>query len=342
MSSGALFRRWPLSRDDTLVQVNQPRRHHLVPVFYLKGFTRRNSGSDTLHLFDYSTGKRYRTSPNRACRETDFFRVDDGDEDPQLMEKILAEHEATIARFIQRIAADCRVIDRRQVGEALSLAAVLAARSRRGRHQIEAAIRPRIVKALRDGTVTEAEWERHRSLERANGAPESDVPPYVEARELALAGGWMPRAPRALVVGVIPDAQDGLLKKLQCRHWELHITDARRNGGFICSDSPLVWGDLYEWIAGHTASLEEADLEITFPVSKDVALVSYPNARDGNLNATDDIVAHVNTRTLHGSMRLVMHAFDEFLLMRKNGEVRSSNDYFAYQDDARRRGILKP
>jgi hypothetical protein len=41
-------------------------------------------------------------------------------------------------------------------------------------------------------------------------------------------------------------------------------------------------------------------------------------------------------------MGLVMHASDEFLLMRKNSEVRSSSDYFAYQDDARRRGILKP
>lgn len=322
--------------------MNQPRRHHLVPVFYLKGFTRRNRGSHTLHVFDYSTGKRYRTSPNRACRETDFFRVDDGEEDPQLMEKILAEHEATVARFIQKVAGDRRVTDRRQVAEALSLAAVLAARSRRGRHQIEAAIRPRIVKALRDGTVTEAEWERHRTLERANGAPESDVPSYAEARELAVAGGWMPRAPRGLVIGIIPYAQDDLLKKLQRRHWELHITDAGNNGGFICSDSPLVWGDLDESIAGHNASLDAPDVEITFPVSKDVALVGYPSARDANVHTTDDIVAHVNTRTLHKSMGLVMHAFDEFLLMGANRDVRSSNDYFAYQEDARRRGIIDP
>lgn len=322
--------------------MNEPRRHHLVSVFYLKGFTRRNRGSDTFHVFDYSTGKRYRTTPNRACRETDFFRVDDGDEDPQWMEKVLAEHEAIIAPFIQKVTVDRRVTDRRQVGEALSLAAVLAARSRRGRQQIEAAVPPRIIRALRGGTVTEAEWERHRTLELANGASESDVPPYEEARERARAGGWMPRAPRALVVGAIPYGQDGLLKVLQRTHWELHVTDAGRNGGFICSDSPLVWGDLDEWIAGHNASLDEANLEITFPVSKDVALVGYPSARDGNVDTTDDIVAHVNTRTLYGSMGLVMHAFDEFLLMRRNGEVRSSNDYFAYQDDARRRGVIKP
>jgi uncharacterized protein DUF4238 len=322
--------------------VNEPRRHHLVPVFYIKGFTRRNRASDLLHVFDNSTGKRYQTSPTKACRETDFFRLDDGVQDRQLMERILAEHERTIAPFTQQVATDRRMTDARQVGEVLSLAAVLAARSRRGRDRLEAMARPRIVKALREGIVTEADWERHRELELANGATESDVPPYAEAREKALAGGWMPRAPRALVVGAIPYAQDGLLKMLQRRHWEAHITDAAKNGGFICADSPLVWGDLDEWIAGHDASLDDPNVEITFPVSKDVALVSYPSARDGNLDATDDIVAHINTRTLHGSMGLVMHAHDEFLLMRKDGGVHSSDDYFAYQDDARRRGILKP
>lgn len=325
-----------------LVPVSEPRRHHLVPVFYLKGFTRRNRGTDKLHVFDYSTGKRYVTSPNKACRETDFFRVNDGDADPQSMEKILAGHEAAIARFIQQVAADRRVTDRRQVGEMLSLAAVLAVRSRRGRHRLETDVPPRIVMALRTGTVTEAEWERHRALELANGASPDDVPPYAEARDLARGGGWMPRAPHALVVGAIPVAQEGLLKSLSWRPWELLVTDASINGGFICSDSPLVWGDLDARIAGHDFSLNEADLEITFPVSKDAALVSYPKARHANLEATEEMVAHVNSRTLFGSMGLVMHGYEDFLLERGKHEVRSSRDYFAYQDDARRRGILKP
>lgn len=325
-----------------MAPVSEPRRHHLVPVFYLKGFTRRNRGTDKLRVFDYSTGKRYVTSPNKACRETDFFRINDGDADPQSMEKTLAGHEAAIARFIQQVAADRRVTDPRQVGEMLSLAAVLAARSRRGRQRLQAAIPPRIVMALRRGTVTEPEWERHRELELANGASPDDVPPYAAARERARAGDWMPRAPHALIVGAIPAAQDGLLKSLNWRPWELVVTDASTNGGFICSDSPLVWGDLDAWIAGHQSSLSEANLEITFPVSKDAALVSYPGARAANLEASDELVAHVNSRTLFGSMGLVMHAYEEFLLMRGNDEVRSSREYFAYQDDARRRGILRP
>lgn len=322
--------------------MNEPRRHHLISKFYLDGFTSAGGGSGGLNVFDYSTGKRYQTSPSKACRETDYFRVDDHEQDRQIMERILAEHERAVAPFVQQIAADGRISDRRQVGEALSLAAVFAVRSRRGRDRLEALVRPRIIKALREGSVTEAEWERHRELELQNGASTSDVPPYAQAREQAVAGGWMPRAPRAFVVGAIPEAAEGMRLTLSKLPWEARTTDAGANGGFITSDSPLVWGDLDEWVEGRSASLNDLGIEITFPVSKEVALVSHPKAGAGNVAARDEEVAHINSRTLHASMGLVMYGHDEFLLRRRDGGVRSSSDYFAYQDDARRRGIIRP
>lgn len=322
--------------------MNEPRRHHLISKFYLDGFTRNGAGSGGLNVFDYSTGKRYRTTPSKACREADYFRIDNEDEDRQLMEKVLSVHESAVAPFVQQVAADGRISDKRQVGEALSLASVFAARSRRGRDRLETMIRPRVIKALREETVTEAEWERHRQLELQNGAAESDVPPYGQAREKAIAGGWMPRAPRAFIVGVIPEAADGIRELLSRLPWEAHTTDADANGGFITSDSPLVWGDLDEWIDGRQASLLDPGIEITFPVSKSVALVSHPDAKAGNAEARDEEVAHINSRTLHASMGIVMYGYDEFLLRRGNGDVQSSNDYFSYQDDARRRGILRP
>lgn len=203
-------------------------------------------------------------------------------------------------------------------------------------------IRPRIIKALRDGSVTEAEWERHRQLELENGADESDVPPYGEAREKAIGGGWMPRAPRAFIVGAIPKAAEGIRQLLSELPWEARTTDADKNGGFITSDSPLVWGDLDEWMNGRQASLTDPGIEITFPVSKDVALISHRGAEPGNATARDEEVAHINSRTLHASMGLVMYGYDEFLLRRRNGDVHSSNDYFSHQEDSRRRGILRP
>jgi hypothetical protein len=39
--------------------------------------------------------------------------------------------------------------------------------------------------------------------------------------------------------------------------------------------------------------------KVTFPVSRKVPLIGYPDAREARCIATDQIVAHVNSRTLH-------------------------------------------
>ncbi|MBW3660664.1 MAG: hypothetical protein KY397_03415 [Gemmatimonadetes bacterium] len=88
--------------------------------------------------------------------------------------------------------------------------------------------------------------------------------------------------------------------------------------------------------------LADHDLEITFPVGRNAALISYPESRDSTVEATEQIIAHVNSRTLHLSTGLVFHAHDDFLLRRKTGDIRQGSEYIAYQQEARRRGILKP
>lgn len=151
-----------------------------------------------------------------------------------------------------------------------------------------------------------------------------------------------PRAPRALVVGLIPEMRERLMKIMNSREWELMVTKSESNGGFVASDGPLVWGDLDERMAGSTAALDDPEVEITFPVSKDAALVAYPGARGSNSLATDEIVAHVNSRTVHMTDGIIMHAHDDFLIHRVNGEMRKGSEYFQYIRESRRRGILRP
>jgi len=115
------------------------------------------------------------------------------------------------------------------------------------------------------------------------------------------------------------------------------------NGGFICSDSPLVWGNLSRLVEGDTTqSLMDDDVEITLPVTRNVALVSYPGARDGNLTATDEIVGHINMRTLQVSTGLIFHCHSDFLLKRESGDMRHGSEYFAYVREARARGVARP
>jgi hypothetical protein len=328
--------------------ISEPRKHHIVPAFYLAGFTKTGSPTGTLHVFDYASGKRYRSTPRKACRETDFYRVDEPGEDPYLIEKVMSWHEDVVAPYVRQVGSG-RASNKRQVGETLALAALLAVRSRRGRHQLEVTLATGLAMRLRRGEVTPEQWEHLRQAELRNGATPDQVPEYQAAKGQLLNGEWFPRAPAVLVVGLIPEAQNGFMKMLLGRHWELHATDSTKNGGFISSDSPLVWGDLEEIVeeivAGRQQSLADHNIEVTFPVSRNAALISYPDAHDANCTATDEIVAHVNMRTLQLSMGLVFHAHEDFLLRRQSGDIRQGSEYFAYVAYVRRarsQGILRP
>jgi hypothetical protein len=156
-----------------------PRQHHIVPVFYLAGFTPTLSPDGSIWVFRYNDAARYRTSPRKACRQRDYYRVaSDGGVDEHYMERTLASHEGVVAPFVRQLAADGRVTDRKQVAEAISLAAVLIGRRRVGRSTLEMTLATNVVKALRSETVTPDEWDRYRAHQLANGAAPDECPEY--------------------------------------------------------------------------------------------------------------------------------------------------------------------
>ena len=196
---------------------------------------------------------------------------------------------------------------------------------------------------LAAGKVTKQQWDQLRGAELRAGVDPSELPEYQRAIELVKQGEWTPRAPQVLQVGLIPTAAQEIRKRLVARTWELMIADPSTNGGFICSNSPVAWGSLDQIQDGNlNASLNDPDAEITFPVNKACALVSYPGARKGNLTATDDVVAHVNIRTLQLSVGLVFHPEPDFLLRRASGQIASGSSYFRYVDQARWNGVERP
>lgn len=315
-------------------------QHHIIPAFYLAGFTPEGTKTGKLQVFDYESGEHYESSPLKACRERDFYRVEEPGYDPNFMEKVLSWHEGVVAPFVQSIAANRRAEDRHQVGEVLAFAALLAVRDRKARERLKNA--GCLAKKLRQGQVSEEQWKQLRASELLNGAAPEDVPPYAEAVEAVRRGDWMPRTPKVIQVGMIPEAQDSMMRLLHQREWELMVTDSTENGGFISSDNPVVWGDLDLMMEGHTGNLSDWDIEVTFPVSKDAALVSFPGARAGNITATDEVVARVNSRTLHTLDRQVFHLGPSFLLQRGGGQVVQSDSFFEYFHEARRLGVKRP
>jgi hypothetical protein len=176
-----------------------------------------------------------------------------------------------------------------------------------------------------------------------NGATPDQVPEYDEAIERLLNTEWYPRPPAVAIFVYFFELMEEERKMLLRHRWETHVTDPATNGGFITSAHPLAWGDLDEIMSGRigTGSIGDPEIEVTFPVSRKVALIGYPGAREARCITTDQIVAHVNARTLHLSGGVIFHAHNDFLLER-GSEIRKGSEFFAYEADRRRRGILEP
>jgi hypothetical protein len=323
------------------MDVAAPRQHHILPVFYLAGFTDTGSADGRLHVFDYFQDKHYTSSPRRVCRQRDFYRIAEPGVDPNIIEKDMADLEQLVAPVLQRTREAGRVRHAKDVGALLSLAALIAARNRRARYQLSSGLSDSLRRHLAAGNIGRAKWDKIRGSQRRYFPDADELPEYDRAVALSQEEGWVPPAPEILKVGLIPEAQESILLRLQDRRWEAMATDWTSNGGFIASDSPLVWGSL-EQLEDQLTSLQDPDLEITFPISRSLALVSYPGARHRNCGATDAIVAHVNMRTLQLSMGLVFHPAKEFLLRRANGQIGPASNYFQCVTDARSRGVERP
>jgi hypothetical protein len=57
-----------------------PRQHHIVPAFYLAGFTPTLDLDGALWVFRCKTTNHFQTSPRKACRERDYYRFHTSDE----------------------------------------------------------------------------------------------------------------------------------------------------------------------------------------------------------------------------------------------------------------------
>jgi hypothetical protein len=320
-----------------------PRQHHIVPAFYLAGFTDTGEVDGQLHAFDYLRTKHYRATARQVCRERDYFRLYEPDHDQNVVEHQLAEVENRIAPDVRAVRVSQRISNVDELASLICLATLIAARDRRNRQQLSEGLAASLKVHLAEGKIEREKWDRIRESEIPAGRDLSDLPEYDEARELMRAGLWAPRAPRVLEVGMIAEVQHALLGAMGEREWELMVTDPDETGGFITSDSPFVWGSLEDIRNGRlTAPLNAPNLELTFPVSKALALVGRPGARKASLHATREIVGHINMRTLQLSTGLVFHTKAEFSLRRQNGELRQSSEYFAYVKRARQDGMIRP
>jgi Protein of unknown function (DUF4238) len=320
--------------------MSEPRQHHLLPEFYLAGFTDSGTRDGLLHVFNYRRGRRYRVRPRQATRERDFYRIEIPGEDRNILEKDLSRLEGELAPTLRRVT-ETDVVRYEDLADLLSFASMVHVRGRRGLDRVYLGLEEKMRSRLEDGSLSRDEWERIVDAHRREGIDPSTQLAYEKARRRAADGVWSPVAPKELVLGLLPEMQRANYDALVPHVWSLAV--ARSDAGkFICSDSPLTWFMRMPWEHGFREDerLENQDVTVTFPLNKKLALITRPYDRGQKeryrCEATSHVVAWINSRTHLGSLGTLYSMSEDFGLLKKGNEIGRSSDYFAHIESMRR------
>src|SRR5438552_1750241 len=99
------------------------RQHHILPAFYLAGFSDTGTRDGIVHVFDQPRGLHYKGKPDSVGSERDFYGIHAPAVDPQELERSLSELESELAPVLQRVIKARRPSSPYELGELLSLVA---------------------------------------------------------------------------------------------------------------------------------------------------------------------------------------------------------------------------
>ena len=339
--------------------MSEPRQHHILPAFYLTGFTDTGTKDGTLHVFDYARKRSYTSKPEKVARERDFYRLYKPGLDEHAIEKdVWARLEGDIAPVLRRVS-ETDMASPKELGTLLSLAAMVYVRGRRGLERVYLGVEQQMRAGLQDGTLTAEAWEEVRELHKLAGEedPEETQITYEEARRRVQEDeAWSPIAPRDYVLNRIDELYNIVLDSLipdsrEDHIWSLAVANPDA-GEFVTSDSPLSWMTALPWEPGYKKvdrvddldsgeSLNNPDLTISFPLNRKLALITRPFDRDSEqchfrYEATAGVVAWVNTRTQLASLGTMYSASEDFWLLGKGNRIGRSTDHFAHWGHLRR------
>lgn len=228
---------WPPEVVEVVEQArrnNQPRKHHLVPDFYLS----RWAVDDVLRVHRLDEGESFVTAPKNVARETDYYRVEAPGLDPDLippmiLETVLSKIEGQGRPAIEILSQMPDAID---PTTRFDLATFMAFQYCRGHR-----IRLRIAAMENELLKLRAEHEDRVSIRAALIAEgvnptEQDISDVEEAIKALLKGDLTVAPENVSILGHMFGSSDMIAQLLFERAWVV----ARTNSSLVTCDEPVL------------------------------------------------------------------------------------------------------
>jgi len=216
------------------------RQHHVVPEFYLAGFTDTGERDAPLIALDLMDGGTFLGSPQKLGRHRDFYRVELPEIPQDFVEKeVLAKLEGEARRVIADIARSNQLPRGDDLELTMHFIAVMALRVPGWRSAYTEPMGRVMADVLRLALETQGRWNRER--ERMRHATGQELPnvTYEEMREYA--NGCEPATVEFhsnFHVGLMLEMYPKLAQMLIRRQWLLIVSDGEV-GDFLTSDRPV-------------------------------------------------------------------------------------------------------
>lgn len=208
--------------------MSSPKRHHYLPEFYLKGFTR----DDLLWVFDRNTAEYRRQPPRNTAVIGHYYTTstESGEKDYSI-EKHLSQIEGEAKPTIEKLDAGEKISAEERVGLAYFLALLLSRTPKHAREieEIGDAVHKSLAKDMIPTVEAAAELLR-RSGKDQSVTPES-VFRFVHEEQFQM------KAPRDFTLNAMLDQSARFYRHIAMMDWVVVHTDG--HSSFVTTDSPL-------------------------------------------------------------------------------------------------------
>ena len=285
---------------------NEARHHHYLPQCYLRGFATGRGKKCRLTVANLANGIFFDTNPRNVAGERDFNRVELEGHKPDALESQLSSFESEVATSIRNVAASQK-FEGDDHWNILNLIALLAVRSPQMREHIRRMSEDMLKRRLGLTLETKERWEaRQAEMAEAGKAPPPEDPAisYEEIKKFYDQDEYDINLNREYHIKLEFQMHDPILRALALRKWTLYTTD-EETGLFVTTDravmltynKPLEVPPIYRDSPGF--GLPET--EVMFPLTQHMTLVGMFEGDDAVVEANTAIVAHANTKMIHGA-----------------------------------------
>lgn len=297
----------------------EPKRHHYVPQFYLRGFTGKK---DQLLVTDRRKDETFRTAPDNVASQKHFNRIAVEGMHPNAVEKALAEFESEVAPALERIKEAKSLAMEEDKALLLNLLAAVALRNPWRRKEIGKIIDLAARRLLADKFATKEKWQRAVAEMKADGVWDEKAGVTFEDMQQAVKSLKVD-APKELSIAIEIDQHDRLAELLWKRKWQL-LKAADSSGGFVTTDDPvcLRWSD-GQVHGGRSPGFGGEGTEVIFPLSTTLSLRGTFDGPEDVIDADAAMVGQLNSLIISNAQNQVYAHDHSFKFMRDSAELGS-------------------